>query len=300
MASLRMGVDVGGTKIEAVLLAAEGAELDRARVPTPQDYAATLAAITELVCALETKWGPATVGVGMPGAIVPATELVKNANREWLNGRPFQRDLERQLDRRVRCANDADCFAISEAHDGAGGGAPVVFAAILGTGCGAGLVVDGRLRAGANGVAGEWGHNALPWPTDEEYPGPACYCGKHGCLEMWLAGPALAADHQRATGVELAPATIAERAAGGEAAACATLERYTSRLGRGLATVVNLLDPDVIVLGGGLSNVDALYPRLPTAIAHHVFGGECRTPVRRALHGAASGVRGAAWLWNAP
>lgn len=306
--TLRIGIDLGGTKIEGIVLSPEGHELRRRRIPTPRDdYAGTLAAIAGLVAELETEAGaegdgPATVGVGMPGIVSPATGLVKNANSTWLIGRAFDRDLAQRLDRPVRVENDANCLAVSEATDGAGAGAGVVFAAILGTGCGAGVVVHGRPWSGRNAIAGEWGHNPLPWPrpsaTGDECPGPACYCGRNGCLETFVSGPGLAADHARATGAALTAEAVAMLAASGDAAAQATMERFADRLARGLAAVVNLLDPDVIVLGGGLSNLDALYATLPSRIEAYAFSDRIDTPVRRAVHGDSSGVRGAAWLWR--
>jgi len=298
MVENRIGVDVGGTKIEALLLDGEGSERERIRIPTPGDYASTLRAITELVRTLETRHGTSTVGVGMPGTVVPRTGLIKNANREWLNGQPFERDLANCLAREVRCANDADCFAASEARDGAAAGFHVVFAAILGTGCGAGVAIDGCLHAGAGGIAGEWGHNPLPWPAEEESPGPPCYCGRLGCLERWVSGPGLEADFLRRTGIARSAAEIATAAAKGHAEASAAIARLESRLARGLATVINLLDPDIVVLGGGLSNIERLYDRVPPLVARFVFGGECETVIRRAGHGDSSGVRGAALLWS--
>ncbi len=298
---MRIGIDLGGTKTEGIVLDRDGNPIARRRVPSPRgDYAATLRTIVDLVTGLEKEagGGSASVGVGLPGMVSPATGLVRNANSTWLNGRPFDRDLAAALGRPIRVENDANCLALSEAADGAGAGCGVVFAAILGTGCGAGIVVDGRLLSGRNAVGGEWGHNPLPWPTDAERPGPPCYCGKHGCLETFVSGPAVAADHRAATGEALEAGAVAARAAAGDAAAAATLGRLADRLGRGLATVVNLLDPDVIVLGGGLSNIDALYPMLPPAIGRWVFSDRVDTPVRRARHGDSSGVRGAAWLWR--
>lgn len=301
---LRIGIDLGGTKTEGIVLDPEGATLARRRIPSPRgDYDATVRAIVDLVATLEAEAGvpagTARVGVGIPGAISPATGLVKNANSTWIVGHPFDRDLAAALGRPVRVQNDANCLAVSEAADGAGAGARVVFAAILGTGCGAGVVVDGRVLTGRNAIAGEWGHNPLPWPADDELPGPPCYCGKHGCLETWISGPAFAADHLRHTGDALPAEQVAARAAAGDARAGASLGRLVDRIARGLATVVNVLDPDVVVLGGGLSNVEALYPALPAAIQRYAFSDRVDTPVRRAVHGDASGVRGAAWLWGA-
>lgn len=300
-AMIRIGIDLGGTKTEGIALDRTGNALSRRRVPTPRgDYAATLRTIVELVAALEAECGAsgAAVGVGIPGIVSPATGLVKNANSTWLIGQPFDRDLAAALGRPVRVENDANCLAVSEAADGAGAGCPVVFAAILGTGCGGGIVVHGRPLSGRNAVAGEWGHNPLPWPRGDECPGPACYCGGHGCLETFVSGPGFAADHRAATGEALGAEEIIARAAAGDAAARASFDRLTDRLGRGLAAVVNLLDPDVIVLGGGLSNVDALYAALPPLIERRAFSDRIDTPVRRAVHGDSSGVRGAAWLWR--
>ena len=298
---IRIGIDLGGTKIEGIALDDAGRELARRRVATPQgDYDGTVAAIAGLVGWLEgaSGGGRASVGVGIPGTISPASGLIKNANSVWLIGRPFDRDLAAALGRPVRLQNDANCLAVSEAADGAGAGAAVVFAAILGTGCGGGIVVNGRALAGANAVAGEWGHSPLPWPEDGERPGPACYCGKRGCLESWVSGPALAADHARATGEALDAETIAAHAEAGDAAAAASLARLEGRLARGLATVVNLLDPDVIVLGGGLSNIGRLYHTLPRLLGAWCFSDAVVTPIRPARHGDSSGVRGAAWLWR--
>ena len=298
----RIGIDLGGTKTEGILLDRQGNELSRHRVPTPKgDYDGTVATIRNLVARLEgviPAGGKATVGLGIPGAISPATGLVKNANSTWLIGKDFTRNLVQALGRPVRTENDANCLAVSEATDGAGTGCGVVFAAILGTGCGAGIVVHGRPLGGRNAIAGEWGHNPLPWPTDEERPGPACYCGKRGCLETFVSGPAVAADHLAATGEALDAATILARAAGGDSGCAATADRLVGRLARGLAAVANLLDPDVIVLGGGLSNADLLYDRLPAAMESWAFTDRLDTPVRRARHGDSSGVRGAAWLWR--
>jgi fructokinase len=303
----RIGIDLGGTKIEGLALDSTGAELARLRIPTPQhDYAATVRAIAELVQQLELRAGlpsdgaPATVGVGIPGTIVRATGLVKNANSTWLIGQPLERDLSHALARPVLCANDANCLAVSEATDGAAAGAELVFAVILGTGCGGGIAVNGQVRVGPNGLSGEWGHNSLPWPTADELPGPPCYCGQRGCIETWISGTGLASDHRRVTGHPLTGPQIVAAAAAGDAAAEASLVRLEDRIGRALAGVINLLDPDVIVLGGGLSKLDRLYAHLPALIARHLFGGGAlATPVLRAKHGDASGVRGAAWLWPA-
>ncbi len=296
---MRIGVDLGGTKIEAIALDYEGGELRRHRMPTPQgDYAATLAAVVQIVCDLEAELGrQGSVGVGTPGALSRATGLLKNSNSVCLNGRPVDRDLALLLDRPVRIANDANCFALSEAVDGAAVDAAVVFGVILGTGTGGGVVAHGRVLDGPNGIAGEWGHNPLPWPRDDERPGPACYCGKSGCIETFLSGPGLARDHAATTGQELDAATIAHRAADGEAACEQTLVRYSERLSRALATVINVLDPDVIVLGGGLSKLERLYQRVPALWGSYVFSDRVDTRLLPAQHGDSGGVRGAAWLW---
>jgi len=296
---MRIGIDLGGTKIAGVALDAEGHELGRVRVATPRgDYDATLAAIADLVRALEQRFGgPASIGVGMPGIVSPATGLVKNANSTWLIGQPFDQHLARALGRPVRLANDANCFALSEATDGAATGAGVVFGVILGTGVGGGIVINGRILEGAHHIAGEWGHNPLPAPTDDERPGAACYCGRHGCIETFLSGPGWADDTARRTGRRRDATTLAEAARAGDAEARDAVARYTDRLARALATVINVLDPEVIVLGGGLSNIEALYDEVPRRWGPHVFSDEVHTRLVRAHHGDASGVRGAAWLW---
>jgi fructokinase len=297
--SIRIGVDFGGTKLEVIALAADGRELYRKRTATPAgDYDGQIAAVVALVAELEQAVGAiGTIGVGIPGAISPATGLIKNANSTWLIGRPLDRDLARALGRPVRLQNDANCLAVSEAADGAAAGAEVVFAAILGTGVGAGIVIAGRPLTGRNAIAGEWGHNQLPWMRDEERPGPACYCGLRGCIETILSGPGLARDHRESTGRDITAKQIAGLAAEGDAEAEATLRRYEDRLARGLAHVVNILDPDVIVLGGGLSNLDRLYTNLPAIWDRWVFSDRVDTQLRKAKHGDSSGVRGAAWLW---
>ncbi|MDP9023685.1 MAG: ROK family protein [Actinomycetota bacterium] len=296
---MRIGVDLGGTKIEAVALGDDGQDVARHRVTTPRhDYAASIRTIAELVERLEGETGRrGTVGIGMPGTHSPVTGLIKNANSVWLNGRPFSRDVSDALGRDVRCANDANCLALSEATDGAGADAEVVFAAIVGTGTGAGVAIGGRILTGRNGVGGEWGHNPLPWARHDEIPGPACWCGRHGCVETWLSGPGLERDHRAATGRRSDAESIVAAAEAGDTDADASLRRYEDRLARALASVVNVVDPDVIVLGGGMSNVDRLYSAVAQRLAGWVFGGEVTTPVRRAAHGDASGVRGAAWLW---
>jgi fructokinase len=296
---MRIGVDMGGTKIEFIALDGDGRELLRHRVDTPRfDYGATLRAVAGNVEQMERDLGcKASVGVGIPGTISTRTGLVKNANSTWMIGKPFDRDLSAALDRPVRCANDANCLAVSEATDGAGAGQHVVFAAILGTGCGGGIAIDARVHTGRNAVAGEWGHNPLPWARPDEYPGARCYCGRDGCLEMWISGTGLAADYARATKKSLTGAEIAALGAAGEPEALRAIERYEDRLARGLSYVVNLLDPDVIVLGGGVSQIPRLYQNVPAKLRDYVFGKEADTPVLPAKHGDSSGVRGAAWLW---
>jgi fructokinase len=295
---LRLGIDLGGTKTEIVALDAAGRECLRRRVPTPQGgYDATIAA---LVHGVERDLGAGgTVGVGTPGSISRATGLLRGSNSTCLNGRAIRADLEAALGREVRISNDANCFALSEASDGAGQGAGIVFGVILGTGVGGGIVIDGRVQEGANAIAGEWGHNPLPWPRDDERPGPACFCGRAGCIETWLAGPALVRDHLRTTGQTATAQDIAVRAATGDAACDATLARFEERLARALAHVINLLDPDVIVLGGGISNVERLYGGVRGRWAPWVFSDRVDTRLVRAVHGDSSGVRGAAWLWPA-
>jgi fructokinase len=296
---VRIGIDLGGTKIEAIALGDDGTEKVRRRIPTPRDYEATLAAIPALVAEVEKETGSrGTVGIGMPGTISPATGLVKNANSVWLNGRRLAEDLTARLGRPLRFSNDANCFALSEAVDGAAAGAHVVFGVIVGTGTGGGVVVDRKVLTGPNAVAGEWGHNPLPWPDDEERPGPACYCGKAGCLETFLSGPGLARDHAGSTGLDLSPEQIVEAARRGDAAAEATLARYEDRMARGLATVIDVLDPDAIVLGGGLSKLERLYANVPRLWGRYVFSDRVDTPLLRPAHGDSSGVRGAAWLWD--
>ena len=297
---LRVGIDLGGTKIEGIALDPAGNTVARRRVPTPRgDYAATVEAVAALAEELERE-SPATVGVGMPGVISPATGLVKNANSTWLIGHPFGADLAARLGREVRCANDANCFALSEAVDGAATGARSVFGVIVGTGTGGGIVVDGRVVTGANAIAGEWGHNPLPWPREGEWPGPACYCGRTGCIETFLSGPGFARDVAAGlSGLPLDPAGIVARAATGDQAAEQCVRCYEDRMARALASVINVLDPDVIVLGGGLSNIDRLYENVPPLWARYVFSDTVTTRLVKAAHGDSSGVRGAAWLWPA-
>ena len=303
---MRIGIDLGGTKIEAIALSPAGEEIARQRVTTPRDYAASLDAIAALVGDLERAADePGTVGVGIPGTVVPRTGLVKNANSTWLNGRPLGRDLEGRLGRPVRLMNDANCFALSEATDGAAAGAHVAFGVILGTGVGGGIVVDGRCLSGANLIAGEWGHNPLPWLTPDEQPGPPCYCGKRGCVETWLSGPGFERDHAEHTGLTLSGREIVRAAAGGEPGAAATLARYHDRLGRALASLINVLDPDVVVLGGGMSNIAGLPEATSAVLPRYLFAAGASshpvaTRVVRAAHGDTSGVRGAAWLWPSP
>jgi fructokinase len=323
---LRIGIDLGGSKVEGIALR-DNVEVGRVRLPTPRDdYDATVGVVAAIVAELEAHArATASVGVGIPGAIAPGTGLVKNANSTWLIGRPLQADLEARLNRPVRVANDANCFAISEAVDGAAAGADVVFGVILGTGVGGGVVVGGHVLTGPNAIAGEWGHNPLPWPSDDENPGPPCYCGHAGCIEAFLSGPALAADYARGpfqrvpdigdggdssqfpaswSSPVLPSATdVVAMAAAGDPNAESALSRYEHRLARALASVINILDPDVIVLGGGLSNIERLYSNVPPLFPEFVFGAQAaavrivRTRLVRALHGDSSGVRGAAWLW---
>ena len=292
---IRIGVDFGGTKIEAAALDADGRFVARVRVPSPRDYEAGLIAIRDLVAEAERQAGvkDATVGVGGPGSPSPASGLMRNANSTELNGRPFPADLSRVLNRPVRYANDANCLALSEAADGAGAGHRVVLAVILGTGCGAGVTVGGQIIEGRNAFAGEWGHMPLPWPTAEEYPGPMCWCGRRNCMELWVSGTGFARDHRGARNGE----DVLALSRSGDTEAAAALDRYVHRLARGLAVVCDVLDPDAIVLGGGMSNVDELYERLPGAIAPLVFSDVFTTPILRATHGDSSGVRGAARLW---
>jgi fructokinase len=296
---MRIGIDLGGTKIEALAIDNEGKELGRHRVDTPRsDYDATIKAMVGLVSRLEVETGSVgSVGVGFPGSISDITGLVKNSNSTWLNGRPLHRDLTSAMGREVRVANDANCLAVSEATDGAAAGRHVVFAVILGTGCGGGVAIDGHVHAGPNGVAGEWGHNPLPWQTAEEYPGPACYCGKRGCMEMWVSGTGIALDYKNTTGRERTTREIMADFAAGDTVSAAVVDRFEDRLARGLAQVINILDPDVIVLGGGVSRVQHLYSTVPKKLAQYVFGGESSTPILQSMYGDSSGVRGAAWLW---
>jgi fructokinase len=297
----RLGVDLGGTKIEIVALDFAGGECLRARVPSPRDdYDATLAAVVGLVRDAERVLGAAgraSIGIGTPGSVSRATGLLRGSNSVWLNGHPLRADLEARLERPIRLTNDANCFALSEASDGAGAGSAVVFGAILGTGVGAGIVVDGKVLDGPNAIAGEWGHNPLPWPDAVELPGPACWCGHRGCIETWICGPAWASEHATRTGEVRAPAQIVAAAAAGDPAARVSIERYEHRLARSLAHVVNLLDPDVIVLGGGMSNIGRLYESVPRLWGRWIFSDRIDTRLVRHRHGDSSGVRGAARLW---
>ena len=295
---VRIGVDLGGTKIEVIALTDEGRELVRRRMLTPAgDYVATLRAVAELVRTIDHGLRePSSVGIGMPGAISPATGLLKNANSTCLNGRPVQQDLEALLGRDVRIANDANCFTLSEATDGAARDDEIVFGVILGTGVGGGIAVSKQLLIGANAIAGEWGHNPVPLPRGQDLPLPDCYCGRQGCIETYLSGPGMAARHAAATGIVLSPPDIVARAAAGDAGAESSLQRYEDRLARSLANVINIVDPDAIVLGGGMSNIDRLYTNVPRHWQRYVFSDRVDTKLARNHHGDSSGVRGAAWL----
>ncbi|WP_210530791.1 fructokinase [Pantoea ananatis] len=299
---MRIGIDLGGTKTEVIALSGEGKELFRHRISTPRDnYRATVQAIVDLVRLAEEKTGQTgTVGLGIPGTISPYTQRVKNANSTWLNGQPLDKDLAQALNRDIRIANDANCLAVSEAVDGAGAGQALVFGVIIGTGSGAGVAINGASRIGGNGNAGEWGHNPLPWMDEDELRYRAevpCYCGQQGCIETFVSGTGFAIDYQRLSGVARKGAEIVKLLEQQDPVAALAMSRYEIRLAKSLAQVVNLIDPDVIVLGGGMSNVDRLYQTVPTLMKKWVFGGECETPVLKAMHGDSSGVRGAAWLW---
>jgi fructokinase len=296
---MRIGIDLGGTKIEGVALHRDGSIMARRRAPTPQgDYETTVRALADLVGYLEREAGSrGSVGLGMPGIISPATGLVKNANSVWLNGRPLDRDLESALGRKVRIENDANCFALSEASDGAAAGRAVVFGVIIGTGTGGGVVLNGRIVRGRNAIAGEWGHNPLPWPEANEQPGHPCYCGRSGCIETFLSGPALARDYERGSGRPADAASVVDRAEAGESAAIACLDRYVDRMARSLASIINVLDPDAIVLGGGLSSIDRLYADVPARWIRYIFSDRVDTELLPPKFGDSSGVRGAAWLW---
>lgn len=296
---MRIGIDLGGTKIEGVVLDSTGKEVVRSRISSPKGcYSKTLDAIAKLVDEIDPMPGKhAPIGIGIPGTVSPATGLVKNANSTWLIGHPIDRDLSARLDRPVRVANDANCFAISEATDGAGRDAGTVFGVIIGTGVGGGLVVNGEVVTGANAVSGEWGHTPLPWMTAEEYPGATCYCGRHGCIETFVSGPAFETAFAQTTGRKLNAAEIAEAAEAGESDAGMALDRFEDQLGRALTVLINVIDPDVIVLGGGLSNIARLYENLPANVARYAFSDAVHTPIVPAVHGDSGGVRGAAWLW---
>lgn len=296
---MRIGIDLGGTKIEAIALNDDGIECYRQRIDTPRDdYAATVKAIVDLATSIEIKLNTtATIGIGIPGTISPATQLVKNSNSTWLIGQPLHKDLQQTLNREVRIANDANCFAVSEATDGAAAGAHIVFGVIIGTGTGGGICIDGQAVIGANAIGGEWGHNPLPWPHNTELPGATCYCGQQGCIETWLSGPGMARDHLQNTGNELSAKEIVSLADNENPDAVQTLIRYQGRLARGLASIINILDPDVIVLGGGLSNIQHLYDNVPQLWGQYVFSDHVDTKLVPPKHGDSSGVRGAAWLW---
>ncbi|MEG3165688.1 ROK family protein [Sphingomonas sp. PB2P19] len=297
---IQVGLDFGGTKIEAAALGDDGQFLSRLRVPNPGDYDQAIRAVTALVAAVEAEAGAeGTIGIGTPGSVSPRNGLMRNANSVYLNGRRFREDLESAIGRAVRMANDANCLALSEAVDGAAAGARSAFAVIVGTGCGGGLVVDGRIVAGANGIAGEWGHVSLPWPSAAEFPGPACWCGQQGCLESWVSGTGFARDHQTVAGVALDGPTIVEQARAGDPAALATLDRYIDRLGRALAMIANIVDPECFVLGGGMSNVAELYEQLPAVVRRYAFSDGWDGRIVPAQWGDSSGVRGAARLWPA-
>jgi len=296
---MRIGIDLGGTKIEALAIDDRGTELARHRVDTPRDdYEATIKAMVALVHRMEAETGKTgTVGAGIPGTISRITGRVKNANSTWLNGQPFHTDLTTALGREVRVANDANCLAVSEATDGAAAGVRFVYGVILGTGCGGGVALEGCVHDGPNGVAGEWGHNPLPWPKPEEFPGPACYCGKRGCMEMWVSGTGIARDYKNVTGTTKTTREIVADFTAGDRVASETIERFEDRLARGLSNVINTLDPDVIVVGGGVSRLEHIYGALPKLLPQYVFGGEASTQIVQAKYGDSSGVRGAAWLW---
>lgn len=304
---LRIGIDLGGTKIEGIALDAHGRALAKLRLPTPrEDYLSTVAAIAQVVRAIEAELprdlvsrltDPATIGIGIPGSPSPQTGLIRNGNSTWLNGRNLGKDVAEAVGRPVRLANDANCLAVSEATDGAGRDAKVVFAVIVGTGVGGGITVDKHLVEGHTGIGGEWGHIPLPWLHADEFPGPQCWCGRRGCIETWLAGPSLSADHRRHTKQDLKAQDIVAAADAGDPAASATLDRYEDRMARAFAAIMNVLDPDVFVLGGGMSNCQRLYANVPKLLPRYVFSDFVNTPMRPAMHGDSSGVRGAAWLW---
>lgn len=297
---MRIGIDLGGTKIEGIALSATGEELCRLRVPTPQgDYRATLQAIADLIEKIETEvTEQGSIGICTPGALSPSSGLMRNSNSVCMNNKPVYDDIRALLQRDVRIANDANCFALSEASDGVAKNASVVFGVIIGTGTGAGIVVDNKILVGPNAIAGEWGHNPLPWPEDYELPGPECYCGKLGCVETWLSGPGMMRDHELSNNVFVDAETLDNKARFGDEEASETLQRYESRLARSLAQVINTLDPDVIVLGGGMGNIKRLYKNIPALWGDYVFSDTVNTQLLAPLHGDSSGVRGAAWLWT--
>lgn len=299
MTQIRIGIDLGGTKIEAIALDAQGKELFRKRISTPQDdYTATLTSIESLVKEIQTSLNKtASIGIGIPGAISPATGLVKNANSTCLNGEPLLQDLTQLLQQPVRITNDANCFVMSEATDGAAKDTAVVFGVIIGTGTGGGIIVDGKILTGVNAIGGEWGHNPLPWPRDEELPGPECYCGKQGCIETFLSGPGFTRDHLSHGGQGETPAEILAQSENNDALAMASLERYENRMARALASIINVIDPEVIVLGGGMSNIKRLYDSVPRLWGKYVFSDHVDTKLVPPMYGDSSGVRGAAWLW---
>jgi len=297
---IRIGIDLGGTKIEGIAFATDGSELIRKRIATPaDDYRATLKAIDSLINYIEKETGEqGTIGICTPGAICPDTSLLKNSNSVCMNGKPAHKDLEALLQREIRITNDANCFALSEATDGAAKGAAVVFGVIVGTGTGAGIVVNGHVLDGANRIAGEWGHNPLPWPRDDERPGPHCYCGRQGCIETWLSGPGISRDYVSGGGTRLDARQIVKLAEQGDTRAENTMQHYENRMARCLTLVINILDPDVIVLGGGMGNIERLYKNVPQIWGDYVFSDRVKTKLLAPKYGDSSGVRGAAWLWN--
>ncbi|WP_350431262.1 fructokinase [Shewanella sp. H8] len=296
---MRMGVDLGGTKIEIVALAEDGTEIFRKRIPTPKNYPGTIEAIVSLVADAESATKQTgSVGVGIPGVVSPFTGLVKNSNSTWINGHPLDKDLSEVLHREVRVANDANCFAVSEAVDGAAAGKRLVFGGIIGTGCGAGISINGTVHAGGNGIAGEWGHNPLPWMTPDEFNSTTCFCGNRDCIETFISGTGFIRDFRAAGGVATSGIQISEMMQQGDPLATAAFKRFIDRLARSLAHVINMMDPDIIVLGGGVSNIDAIYTELPLLLPKYVVGRECETQVVKNQFGASSGVRGAAWLWG--
>ncbi len=297
---IRIGIDLGGTKIEGIALSEAGNEVYRQRITTPQgDYSATLRSIVELITTIEAQiQQTGTIGICTPGALSPATGLMRNSNSVCMNGQPVQKDLQNLLKREIRLANDANCFALSEATDGAARNYSVVFGVIIGTGTGAGIVIDKKVLSGSNAIAGEWGHNPLPWPQDIELPGANCYCGRQGCIETWLSGPGMVRDHELHNNVFLNPEMLDSKACFGDEEANKTLQRYENRMARSLAHVINILDPDAIVLGGGMGNIKRLYKNVPEIWSEYIFSDVVNTPLLVPDHGDSSGVRGAAWLWN--